>query len=211
MNFRDRIVELRRVPASSLRRNPKNWRTHPSGQREGLKSILQSVGVADAALARQLDDGSLELIDGHLRGDLIDIIPVLVLDVNEEEADLLLATIDPLAGMAGCDSDKLDSLIASIKSESQSVDELLASIKGSGERAEKSLKEARRSHKSTATDSYADPSTEFREPGVVHQYTLIFDDREQLDNWYNFLKWLKTNVEGETIGDRLTTFVNEAT
>jgi hypothetical protein len=30
MNIKDRIRELRRVPASSLRPNPKNWRTHPS-------------------------------------------------------------------------------------------------------------------------------------------------------------------------------------
>ena len=68
MNIRDRVKELRRVPASQLRPSPKNWRTHPKEQADALRGLLAEVGFAGAALARELPDGSLELIDGHLSG-----------------------------------------------------------------------------------------------------------------------------------------------
>ncbi len=44
MKIRDRIKELRRVPAKELIPNPKNWRTHPDRQRNVLKGILAEVG-----------------------------------------------------------------------------------------------------------------------------------------------------------------------
>ena len=67
MRIRDRIKELRRVKADRLRPHPKNWRTHPQRQQDALRGILAEIGYADALLARELPDGSLELIDGHLR------------------------------------------------------------------------------------------------------------------------------------------------
>src|SRR5260221_3407006 len=67
MHIRDRIKELRRVPAAQLQPNPKNWRTHPKAQQDALKAILAEVGYADALLARETDTGRLMLIDGHLR------------------------------------------------------------------------------------------------------------------------------------------------
>src|SRR5262245_6791023 len=54
MNIRDRITELRRVKASELRPNPKNWRTHPDAQRNALRGVLSEIGYADALLTRTL-------------------------------------------------------------------------------------------------------------------------------------------------------------
>src|SRR5215469_15065977 len=106
MRIRDRIKELRRVKARDLLPNPKNWRRHPKAQAEALRGLLAEVGYADALLARELPDGKLMLIDGHLRAETTPemMVPVLVLDVTEEEADKLLLTLDPLAGMAEADS-----------------------------------------------------------------------------------------------------------
>ena len=67
--WRDRIVELRRVPASELIPSPLNWRRHPKAQREALRTMLDRVGYVDAVIARKTSDG-LVLIDGHLRADL---------------------------------------------------------------------------------------------------------------------------------------------
>jgi len=67
--IRDRIRELRRVHARDLLPNPKNWRRHPKAQAEALRDLLAEVGCADALLARELPDGRLMLIDGHLRKD----------------------------------------------------------------------------------------------------------------------------------------------
>lgn len=64
MSPRDRIVELRRVPASELIPHPENWRTHPDHQRRILADVLIEVGVADAMIAFERPDGALQLIDG---------------------------------------------------------------------------------------------------------------------------------------------------
>ncbi len=50
MEIRDRIKGLRRVPASSLRTNPLNWRTHPAAQRDALRGALAEIGYASALL-----------------------------------------------------------------------------------------------------------------------------------------------------------------
>lgn len=60
--MKDRVLELRRVKASNLRPNPKNWRSHPPDQRTALTAMLDKVGMATALVARELDDGTLELI-----------------------------------------------------------------------------------------------------------------------------------------------------
>jgi DNA modification methylase len=130
MFIRDRIRELRRVPAGQLRPNPKNWRTHPPAQRDALKGLLAELGYCDALLARELADGTLELIDGHLRAETTpDLeVPVLVLDVTAEEAAKLLLTLDPLASLAEANLDQLTTLLASVETDSEAVQALLADL-----------------------------------------------------------------------------------
>jgi len=130
MNVRDRVKELRRVPASQLKPSPNNWRSHPREQADALRGLLAEVGFAGAALARELEDGSLELIDGHLRAETTgdQPIPVLVLDVTEEEANKLLATFDPLGAMATADAAKLEALLQEVSSSNDAVNALLESV-----------------------------------------------------------------------------------
>lgn len=129
MEIRDRIKELRRVPASDLMPNPKNWRLHPSAQQNALRGILAEVGIADALIARETENG-LMLIDGHLRAETMPDteVPVLILDVDEAEADRILATLDPLASMAGQDNAALDSLLAGVQTSSDAVTEMLDAL-----------------------------------------------------------------------------------
>lgn len=134
MKIRDRIKEFRRVPASELIPNPKNWRTHPETQRDALRGVLAEVGMADAVLVRELEDGGLMLIDGHLRvettGDAM--IPVLILDVDEAEGDKLLATHDPLAAMAEIDSERLDEVLRDLNTSSEALSEMLSQLAEEG-------------------------------------------------------------------------------
>lgn len=127
MELRDRIIDFRRVPADELLANPKNWRTHPAGQRDALQGVLAEVGFVDAMLARQLPDGSLELIDGHLRQELSAdaVVPVLVTDLTEAEADIVLATFDPLTDLAGIDEAKLESLLHQVETNNPEVQRML--------------------------------------------------------------------------------------
>lgn len=127
MKIRDRIRELRRVPAADLRPNPKNWRTHPKAQADALRGVLAEIGMADACLARELPDGSLMLIDGHLRAETAADarVPVLILDVTEAEADKILATLDPLASMADSDAAKLDELLRGVETGNEALQMLI--------------------------------------------------------------------------------------
>jgi|SRR5579872_3459349 len=130
MKIRDRIKELRRVRASELQPNPKNWRVHPKRQKDALKGALAEIGYADALLARETPEGGLVLIDGHLRKETTPnaLVPVLVLDVDEAEAEKILATLDPLAAMAQADAGKVEELHRSIAFESRALQELLADL-----------------------------------------------------------------------------------
>jgi hypothetical protein len=130
MQIRDRIKELRRVRAGELRPNPRNWRLHPPQQQDALRGVLAEVGYADALLARELDDGTLMLVDGHLRAETTPgaIVPVLVLDVDEAEADKILLTHDPLAAMATVSQRHLESLIAEVQTENAALGKMFEQI-----------------------------------------------------------------------------------
>jgi hypothetical protein len=132
MQIRDRIKELRRVKAKDLVPNRKNWRVHPKAQASALRGLLAEVGYADAPIARELLDGKLQLIDGHLRAETTPraIVPVLVLDVTEEEADKLLLTLDPLAAMAEADTERIGRLLETVRSDNPAVEELLRRTAG---------------------------------------------------------------------------------
>ena len=129
VTFQDRITELRRVPASELTANPKNWRQHPASQKAALTGLLEEIGFADAVIARETDDG-LELIDGHLRQEVMgeQEIPVLIVDVTEEEADKMLATFDPLTAMAKSDKNALTSLLSNIETNNEKISGLLSTL-----------------------------------------------------------------------------------
>ncbi len=129
VKIRDRIKSLRRVKASELLPNPKNWRRHPDAQVDALRGVLEEVGIADTLLVRETPDG-LMLIDGHLRADLDPDTkwPVLVLDVTEAEADKIMATHDPLAAMAEADEQKLGELLASLETDSEALEAMLSEL-----------------------------------------------------------------------------------
>jgi hypothetical protein len=130
MQIRDRIRELRRVRASELRPNPRNWRIHPPEQQDALRGVLAEVGYADALLVRELPDGSLMLIDGHLRAETTPeaVVPVLVLDVDETEAHKILLTHDPLTAMANASEELVCSLLAEVQTESAAVQRMINSL-----------------------------------------------------------------------------------
>jgi ParB-like nuclease family protein len=130
MTIRDRIKDFRRVPASSLRPAPANWRTHSPAQRDALNGLLSEIGFAGATLVRELPDGSLEIIDGHLRAEEMGDrdVPVLVTDLDAEEARKLLATFDPLGAMAEADPAKLDALLQEVGTADGAVAALLSQL-----------------------------------------------------------------------------------
>ena len=167
MTIRDRIREFRRVRASQLRPNPRNWRKHPQLQQDALRGVLAEIGYADALLARELPDGSLQLIDGHLRAETTpDMeVPVLVLDLNEAEADKLLAVLDPLANLATADLPQLNELVEGIETDSAAVRSLLDRLTAEAQQDEQ-----------LDNEREAQPEVE-----IPESYQLLIDCRDEVE------------------------------
>ena len=127
--IRDRIVGLERIRAGDLLVNRKNWRKHPKAQQDAMRGVLTEIGYADALLAYSTEDG-LTLVDGHLRASLDpdQIVPVLILDIDQEEADKLLATLDPLAGMAMMDATAFGELVSDLTFDAPAIADMISSV-----------------------------------------------------------------------------------
>lgn len=131
VDYRNRILGLEYIDAADLTAHPGNWRDHPQAQAEALKGVLSEVGIAGALLAyrSKRQGGALVVIDGHLRKDAApQQWPVLMLDVDDAEADYLLATHDPLSAMATADAGALDALLSSVQSGEAAVTAMLAEL-----------------------------------------------------------------------------------
>jgi hypothetical protein len=172
--IRDRIKAFRRVPANSLRPSPDNWRTHPQTQRDALKGLLAEIGYAGATLCRELPDGSLEIIDGHLRAEEMGDreVPVLVTDLDEDEAKKLLATFDPLGAMAQADAAKLDALLQSVSTTDGAVAAMLSQLADAA--GTKDVRPDGRAGEMGGECEY--PLTPV--PGEKYDYVLVFCDNE---------------------------------
>ena len=110
--------------------NPRNWRIHPLSQQDALKGVLEEVGWVQQVIVNKRTGN---LIDGHLRCQLAaregaQTIPVVYVDVSEDEEALVLATLDPIAGMAATDKAKLDRLFQDINSDNENVQKLISEI-----------------------------------------------------------------------------------
>lgn len=128
--MQDRIQGLERIEASRLVAHPANWRKHPTKQKRALRTMLKTVGWADAIVARDMGDGTYQIIDGHLRAGLSKKakVPVLVVDVNDEEAKMLLATHDAIGAMADVDGEQLKSLLTQLQTDDDELDKLIDDV-----------------------------------------------------------------------------------
>lgn len=133
MSKHNRIKEHRQVRAGDLVPHPLNPRTHPGQQKEALQALYKEVGFARSLLAYELPDGRLQLIDGHLRRSIDPdlVVTVEVLDVTEEEAHILLLSLDPMAALAGFDGAVLDQLRQQADSDSDVLQSFWAGIQAS--------------------------------------------------------------------------------
>jgi hypothetical protein len=57
-------------------------------------------------------------------------VPVLIVDLNDEEADKLFLTLDPLASMAEADQGNVMALLETVRTDSEAVASLLERVAG---------------------------------------------------------------------------------
>ena len=158
--WRNRIVSEGEEDPWRLLPNPLNWRVHPPLQAEGLADVLDSVGWVDRIIVNQRTG---RLVDGHLRVALarakgMPTVPVCYVDLSEDEEKLVLATFDPLTGMAMAEKDTLRALLLDVQPDSAALREMLdmlAAEAGINLETEQSMGEA--------PDAQMDAAEELRE------------------------------------------------
>lgn len=126
-----RIVREAMVNPNSLAAHPLNYRTHPTPQAEALTDVLDRVGWVQRVI---VNERTGHILDGHLRVEEArkrgSDVPVVYVDLSEEEERLVLATMDPLAGMAATDEAALGMLFESM---GEDLASLAALVHGMGE------------------------------------------------------------------------------
>ncbi len=130
--WRNRIVGSGEEAPDQLVANPKNWRTHPGGQRDALRGSLSTVGWVQQVLVNQRTG---HVVDGHARVEEAisrgePLVPVLYVDLDEAEEAQVLATLDPISAMAAQDDDKLRELLAELNIDDPGLVALLESLSG---------------------------------------------------------------------------------
>ena len=115
--WKNRIVGHRDANPAELQAHPQNWRTHPEAQASGLRAVMDQVGVVqDVVVSKRTG----RILDGHLRVDMAiatgqPTIPVVEVDVTEDEERLILATFDALGGMANVNAEALKGLLGEVR------------------------------------------------------------------------------------------------
>ena len=128
--WRSRITGSGTLKVSEVKPHELNFRIHPAGQSQALAASLDNVGWVQQVV---VNTQTGNLIDGHLRVELARQrgeceLPCLLVELSEDEERLVLASLDPIAAMAGADREKLQELLASIQSEDETVRGLLEAI-----------------------------------------------------------------------------------
>jgi predicted RNA binding protein with dsRBD fold (UPF0201 family) len=130
--WQNRIVGEGVERPDQLLANPSNWRIHPKHQQDALSAVLDNVGWVQRVIINRTTG---HIVDGHLRVSLAISrneaeVPVVYVDLTEDEELTVLATIDPLSAMAATDSAKLAELLASVQTDDAALEAVLKGVGG---------------------------------------------------------------------------------
>jgi hypothetical protein len=125
--WRNRIVGHAEVEPQSLVANPQNWRLHLESQRRVLRATLGSVGWVGQVIVNQatghIVDGHLRVAEAIARGEPT--VPVVYVELTPDEERLILATFDPIGGLALTDEPALADLLASLSTSDAELEAFL--------------------------------------------------------------------------------------
>jgi len=129
--WQNRIVEYGELPANQFLAHELNARRHPGKQREALIGSLNAVGwIAPVIVSASTD----KILDGHARveealsKDENSLVPFVKVQVTENEERTILATFDPITGLATYDREALDALLREVSTGDAALQEMLTGL-----------------------------------------------------------------------------------
>lgn len=145
--WRNRIVGHGEEAPDQLLANPRNWRVHPKAQQDALAGALGEVGWVVGVIVNKRTG---HVVDGHARVGLAisrnePTVPVVYVDLDENEEAVILASLDPLAAMAVTDAEKLAELLSELHVDDKALREMFEksnAVGGNAEDKDETLKEA---------------------------------------------------------------------
>jgi len=131
MNFKNRIIGSGVEKAGQLLVNSYNFRIHGELQQKGVKGSLDEIGWIQQVIVNKQTG---RIIDGHLlvklalrEGEETEV-PVVYVDLSENEEKLALSLIDPLAEMAVMDKEIYKELLDELNTTSADLQATLDEI-----------------------------------------------------------------------------------
>ena len=126
----NRIVGEGDEAPDQLLANPLNFRVHTQEQGDALAGGLTTIGWVQRVIVNRRTG---HVIDGHLRISQAmkegqPTVPVVYVDLDEAEERIALATLDPIAAMAGTDKALLSELLSSVEAEDERLASFLAGL-----------------------------------------------------------------------------------
>src|SRR5262249_6207755 len=106
-------------------------RRHPAKQREALRGSLNTLGWVAPVI---VSANSGKTLDGHARieealsKDEKHLVPFVEVDVTKDEERLILATFDPITGLATYDKELLESLLREVSTGEAAINQLLGDL-----------------------------------------------------------------------------------
>ena len=129
-DWRNRIIRYGTQAADQFAANPRNPRKHPQKQRDAVHGSLNTLGWI-APVVVNVRTGYV--IDGHeriwqaLANDNADV-PLVEVDLSEDEEALALATFDFITYMAEYDRDNLDALLREVNTDDAALQATIAEL-----------------------------------------------------------------------------------
>jgi len=128
-DWRNRIVERKRMRVGDLAINRYNPKQHPRVQQERLQAVLDKFGIVGDLVAyhSERNAGKLTLFDGHARQGLDPNAEweVGITDLIDAEVDELVLYFDPLAALARQEADRTAALMADLDVQERALREML--------------------------------------------------------------------------------------
>mgnify|MGYP001602758133 CR=1 FL=1 len=128
--WENKITHYSDEPPEQLLGSPFNWRTHPAHQQNVLAGTLGDIGWLVPIICNEVTG---HIVDGHMRAALalrhdMATVPVAWVRLTEAEEKLAIASIDPIAALAGADQTQLAALLTDIHTTDAAVTQMLQDV-----------------------------------------------------------------------------------
>lgn len=204
------------IALDQIKESPRNAKIHTQAQIGQIIASIKQFGFRDPIAL----DGNMELVEGHgrvaaLRAMGATVAPAMVFkDMTPAQIRAYRIAHNQIAMSTGFDIAALTTELRDLTTLGMDL-ELTGFSMGDLESFELQMEVTSSKAPPVEGDEEEDEVVVTEEvttesTDVVYQYVVIFDSKEQQQHWNQFIKHLKAEVEGETIAERIDTFLTNA-